>query len=41
MAGVERTVEAPQRVDLTVTASDLGNKGAGEDDPDLLVSTRQ
>ena len=41
MAGVTRTVEAPQRVDLKVAATDLGNKGAGEDDPDLLVSTRQ
>ena len=41
MAGVERIVEAPQRVDLKVAAIDLGNKGAGEDDPDLLVSTRQ
>lgn len=41
MAGVERTVDAPQRVDLKVAAIDLGNKGASGDDPDLLVSTRQ
>lgn len=41
MAGVERTVEAPQRVDLKVAAGDIGSKGASENDPDLLVSTRQ
>ncbi len=41
MAGVTRAVNAPQRVDLTVSASDLGGRRAGKDDPDLLVSTRQ
>ena len=41
MAGVERTVEAPQRVDLKVAAGDIGSKGGSENDPDLLVSTRQ
>ncbi|PZU25846.1 MAG: hypothetical protein DI584_12975 [Stenotrophomonas sp.] len=41
MAGIARTVEAPQRVDLTVAATDLGSKGANENDPDLLVSTKQ
>ncbi len=41
MAGVARTVDAPQRVDLTVAATDLGSKGANENDPDLLVSTKQ
>lgn len=41
MAGVARSVDAPQRVDLTVAATDLGSKGANENDPDLLVSTKQ
>lgn len=41
VAGVARSVDAPQRVDLTVKAVDLGGRKAGEDDPDLLLSTRQ
>jgi Tfp pilus assembly protein PilV len=39
--GVTRAVDAPQRVDLTVAASELGAKGTGKGDTDLLLSTRQ
>lgn len=41
MAGVTRTVAPPQRVDLTVSAADLGGRRGSSEDPDLLVSTRQ
>lgn len=41
VAGVARTIDAPQRVDLTVSAKVLGSRGAGTDDPDLLLSSRQ
>ncbi|WP_449467846.1 hypothetical protein [Stenotrophomonas humi] len=41
MVGVTRAVVAPRRVDLTVSAADLGGRRGSSDDPDLLVSTRQ
>lgn len=41
VAGVTHAIDAPARVDLTVTATDLGSKDAAGDDPDLLISTRQ
>jgi type II secretory pathway pseudopilin PulG len=41
VGGIERVVKAPKRVDLSVSASDLGSKAPSEDDPPLLLSSRQ
>lgn len=41
VAGETRAVDVPRRVDLKLSASDLGISGAGEDDPPLLLSSRQ
>ncbi len=41
MGGITRAVDAPQRVELKVSASALASRGAGEGDPDLLMASGQ